>query len=128
MKQINEIIIHCADSKDSMDIGVKEITQWHKARGFNDIGYHYVIRKDGTMEKGRRDDVQGAHCRGHNQNSLGICWVGGFGGVDDRTEEQKIVMNFLIARLQIEHPEATVHGHNEFSTKTCPNFDVSSEF
>lgn len=127
-KSTDKIIIHCADSKPSMDIGVEEIRSWHTARGWSDIGYHYVVRKDGLVETGRPAEMIGAHCKGCNSTSIGICWVGGYGGVDDRTRHQKIVMDILIANLQIEYPNATVHGHNEFSNKTCPNFDVSSEY
>ena len=128
MRYIDEIIIHCADTKPSMDIGVAEITEWHKDRGFDTIGYHYVIRQDGTVETGRDLELVGAHCRGHNRHSIGVCWVGGFGGLDDRSDEQIIKLEALVNNLVDKFPLATVHGHDEFSSKTCPNYDVAAEY
>lgn len=128
MRDINKIIIHCADTKPSMDIGVKEIDSWHKQRGWSGVGYHFIIRKDGSVELGRPIEKIGAHCKGYNRDSIAICWVGGYGGVDDRNEEQIESMHSLVQALQHDFPAATVHGHNEFSSKSCPNFDVSKEF
>ena len=119
-----KIVIHCADTTAEMNVGVKEIDLWHRERGFEMIGYHYVIRKDGTVEVGRALEAVGAHCRGCNWTSVGICWIGGYGGVDDRTEAQVIALEVLVMELKDIYPEATVHGHNEFSTKTCPNYKV----
>jgi len=125
---VDSIIIHCADSKPSMDVGVVEIRKWHIARGWSDIGYHYVIRKDGTVEVGRPLEIVGAHCKGHNKHSVGICWVGGYDGLDDRTEAQKIALEVLILEMQDIFKDITVHGHNEYSNKTCPNFNVNEEY
>lgn len=111
-----------------MDIGVKEIRQWHLERGFNDIGYHIVVLQDGSIEFGRPFDVMGAHCKGYNKESIGVCWVGGYGGLDDRTEAQKRTLIFIDKMLKAMFPDSNAHGHNEFSSKTCPNFDVKKEF
>lgn len=128
MRNIKRRIYHCSASTPTMDIGVKEITTWHLDRGFNDIGYHIVVRKNGSIEFGRPFNVVGAHCKGYNRESIGICWVGGYGGIDDRTEAQKTTLKIVDKMLNAMLPESTPHGHNEFSSKTCPNFDVSCEF
>ena len=134
MRNITKIIIHCSDTKASMDIGADEIRKWHTdpkskgGRGWSDIGYHYVIRKDGLIELGRELETVGAHCYGHNTHSIGICYVGGYGGIDDRTDAQKTALEVLVMEMKDIFPKATVHGHNEFSDKSCPNFDVSKEF
>ena len=134
MRALNKIIIHCADSKPSMDIGREEITKWHTdpksegGRGWSDIGYHYVIRKNGEIEICRSIEKMGAHCFGQNKGSIGVCWVGGYGGVDDRTPDQITSLIKLVDSIHTLFGKMSVHGHNEFSTKTCPNFDVSLEF
>ena len=82
MREINTFIIHCSDTYPDMDIGVEEIRRWHKERGWSDIGYHYVIRRNGKIEEGRNDGIVGAHAKGMNENSLGICMVGGKSKLD----------------------------------------------
>ena len=77
MRRIDKVIIHCSDTYHNMDIGVKQIRRWHKKRGFNDVGYHYIIRRDGTLETGRPIEKIGAHCKGQNRHSIGVCFVGG---------------------------------------------------
>lgn len=129
MRKIDKIIIHCSATKPSMDVGVKEINQWHKQRGWDSIGYHYVIRRNGQIEKGRDESIAGAHCRGYNQSSIGICYVGGVAEdgktpEDTRTEEQKRALVQLVRTLKRKYPMATIHGHNEFAKKACPSFDV----
>lgn len=76
-RKISEIIIHCADTPEGRDDSIEDIRRWHKARNFKDVGYHYVIRLDGTLEKGRMIEDVGAHCTGHNAESIGICYIGG---------------------------------------------------
>ena len=131
-RNIDLILVHCSDSYDRMDIGVEEITKWHTERGFNTIGYHFVIRKDGKIETGRNINIAGAHCRGYNRNSVGICYVGGRSDddkpIDDRTDAQKKSLAALIINLQAEHPGVKIKGHNELSvSKSCPNFDVQED-
>lgn len=129
MRVINKIIIHCAATKPSMDIGVDEIRGWHvNERGWSDIGYHYVIRKDGTIEKGRDVNRAGAHARGHNASSIGICLVGGLSddnkAVNDFNHDQMSTLRKLVGELSHKHKINDIIGHNEVSSKTCPNFDV----
>ena len=128
MRKINKIIIHCAATKPSMDIGTEEIRKWHLERGFSDIGYHDVIRRDGSVEEGRPMELAGAHCQGQNAHSIGICLVG---GIDEKgkpennfTEAQFKSLRRLLQMYKTQHKKATIHGHNEFANKACPSFDV----
>lgn len=127
MRKINKVIIHMTETPSNMDIGVEEIRGWHLERGFNDVGYHYVIRRDGTVEYGRDLDVVGAHCRGQNADSIGIAYVGGLHG-DDRTDLQTEAMHKLVQGLVFALGDLKIHGHDEFSDKACPNFSVQTEF
>lgn len=128
-RQIDKLIIHCAATPPDMDIGVDTIRKWHLERGFNDIGYHYVIKRDGSVEDGRPINLVGAHVAGHNTGSIGICLVG---GVDRKnkpesnfTEEQWNTLRRAAMMFKAEYPKATIHGHNEFDKgKACPSFDV----
>lgn len=130
MRNITKIIIHCAATRPSMDIGAKQIREWHtKGNGWADIGYHGVIRRDGTLESGRPMDQSGAHTTGQNANSIGICLVGGVkedGKTPESnfTPEQWATLRRVVLDLRKKHPNATVHGHNEFAAKACPSFDV----
>jgi len=128
MRQIKQIIIHCSATPEGKNIGATTIRGWHKERGFTDIGYHYVIRLDGTIEQGRPIEQIGAHCQGHNRNSIGICYIGGLSQKrqpkDTRTIAQRQAMKQLIQELQEQFPEATIHGHREFAAKACPCFDI----
>ena len=124
--EINKIIVHVSDSPDDKDFGLKEINEWHQKREFPKsslgfyCGYHYVIRRSGLIEVARSEAEIGAHCRGHNQGSIGICWV----GRDAITSEQQKTLVSLCASLCVKYAlEAKqVFGHREFnSEKTCPN-------
>jgi len=131
-KTTDFIIIHCAATKPSMDIGVAEIRRWHKARGFTDVGYHYIVRRNGNIEEGRRLDAVGAHARGYNDRSIGICCVGGVDEsgkpADTRTEEQKHTLKNLIEELRDLYPHAQIVGHRDLPNvrKACPSFDVAT--
>lgn len=131
-RKIDKIIIHCSATKPNQACTVELIDQWHKARGFNSIGYHYVIYQDGTVHEGRPVSQVGAHCVGQNANSIGICYVGGldnYGNAKDtRTDAQKKTLKQVIKQLKQTFPNATVHGHNEFANKACPCFNVKNEF
>lgn len=131
MRAINKLIIHCSATPEGKNFTVEDIRRWHKQRGFEDIGYHYVIYLDGSVHKGRDKEVIGAHCSGQNQDSIGICYVGGVDvnnkPKDTRTEEQKQALRQLVSELKQKYPSATVHGHNEFSAKACPSFNVQTE-
>jgi N-acetylmuramoyl-L-alanine amidase len=118
MRPITKLILHCSASPDNMDIGVKEITEWHIERGFKTIGYHYVIRRGGLVQRGRQDEEIGAHCKGHNTTSIGICLV----GQDKYTPEQGQALHSLFTLLWGRYPKAKAYGHYELdSGKTCPN-------
>lgn len=133
MRKINKIIVHCADTPEGRDVRAEEIKRWHtKERGWNDIGYHYVIDLDGTIEPGRPIEVAGAHCTGHNADSIGICYVGGCDAEmqpkDTRTEEQKASLITLLKYLVAKYPGAKIYGHRDFSSKACPSFDAKTEY
>lgn len=126
------LIVHCSWTKAHQDFGVEDIRQWHVKGGMLDVGYHYVIRRDGTLETGRPDDVVGAHCKaqGRNRDSIGICLIGGKsddgGDADNFTEEQKTTLNRLTRSLAIKYPDIkAVKGHRDFDTRTCPCTDYS---
>lgn len=127
-EETDYIIIHCAATKPDMDIDAKEIDKWHRQRGWRKIGYHYVIKRDGTLETGRELDEVGAHCKGYNHNSVGVCLVGGIdndGKPDTNfTDKQWESLAQLMWELKIPYPDAEIVGHNEFSSKACPTFNV----
>ena len=133
MRTINEIIIHCADTPAGRDNTAQDITRWHKDRGFRTIGYHYVIYRDGSIHTGRPVQEIGAHCKGHNAHSIGICYIGGKSAdgkrhEDTRTPEQKEALLSLLRQLKAQYPNATVYGHRDFSSKPCPCFDARNEY
>ncbi len=132
MRKINEIIVHCTATPEGKDFSVADIDRWHRARGFDGIGYHYVVCRDGSVHKGRDVAKRGAHCKGHNAGSIGVCYVGGMTAdgktpKDTRTEAQRAALRDLVEWLRREHPGASVHGHNEYSSKACPCFNVQTE-
>ena len=141
------IIIHCSATRAGQDITAADIDCWHRARGFWSIGYHYVIRLDGTIEPGRDVTLDGAHCMGWNQRSIGICYVGGLDKegrpADTRTDAQRTALIRLVKSLQLAFPNVKqVIGHRDTSPdlngdgiispneymKACPCFDVKKEF
>ncbi len=129
MRKISEIIIHCSATPAGRHVTVADITAWHRARGFNTIGYHYLVLLDGTVAAGRPESVIGAHCLGHNDRSIGVCYVGGLDAhgkpADTRTPQQRKALRDLVAELRRRFPGATVHGHREFAAKACPCFDIA---
>lgn len=127
MRQIDEIIIHCADTPKGHNFNVNDIRDWHKQRGWSDVGYHYIITLDGTIQEGRKEEIIGAHCKGRNKYSIGICYIGGKGG-DTRTDEQRVSLIHLIGYLKRKYPGAKVYGHRDFSSKACPQFDAKTEY
>lgn len=131
-RKITEIIIHCTATPEGRPVSVADIDRWHRARGFKKIGYHYVILLDGSTLQGRPIEEIGAHCTGHNTNSIGICYVGGLTPdgrtpKDTRTPAQTAALRSLLAQLKTRFPNATIHGHNEFAAKACPSFNVKTE-
>ena len=142
MRNIDSIIVHCSATKAGQDFTATDIDRWHRERGFNGIGYHYVIRLDGKLEKGRDVALAGAHCKGWNERSVGICYIGGLDEngrpADTRTNAQKRVLYQIIIDLQREYNILQVLGHRDTSpdlngdgviepyeyVKACPCFDV----
>jgi N-acetyl-anhydromuramyl-L-alanine amidase AmpD len=126
---INLVVVHCSDTYHDMDIGVDEIRKWHvQERGWKDIGYHFVIRRDGTLELGRDIDKDGAHTIGYNKNSVGVCLIGGKGddgkAENNFTPDQFQTLKNTLRMIMCFHPRVTIHGHREFAQKDCPSFDV----
>lgn len=133
IRNIKEIIIHCSDTPEGKDFTVDDIRKWHLARNFSDIGYHYVIYRDGSVHEGRDVNISGAHCTNHNSISIGVCYIGGRAAVgatpkDTRTEAQKKSLIDLLKKLEKLYPNATIHGHCEFAVKACPSFDAKREY
>lgn len=124
------LVAHCSASPPNLDIGADEIRQWHKAKGWRDIGYHFVIRRNGKVEAGRPENLVGSHVQGHNSNSLGICLVGGVDAQqrpqNNFTAEQWASLQTLLMRLGQKYPRAKILGHRDFPqvAKACPCFDA----
>lgn len=130
---IKEIIVHCSATDEGRDFTVEDIRRWHKQQGWSDIGYHYVIGRHGEKWTGRDVDVSGAHCEGHNRNSIGVCYIGGLDAAgkkakDTRTLQQKAVMLSLLTDLKRLYPQAKIYGHRDFAHKDCPSFDAKNEY
>lgn len=122
------IFVHCSATKPSMDWGLREIRQSHKERGFLDVGYHFIIKRDGTIEAGRDEDVIGAHVEGYNSTSVGVCLVG---GVDDRlkpeanfTPAQMQALRSLLVTLLAKYEGSILRAHHDVAPKACPSFDL----
>lgn len=133
MRKINEIIVHCTATAEGKNFKAADIDRWHKAKGWNRIGYHHVVDLDGTVEPGRPESEVGAHCLKHNANSIGVVYVGGLASdgktpKDTRTPEQKAALVKLLTELKQLYPNATIHGHRDFAAKACPSFDATKEY
>tara|TARA_R110000823_G_scaffold70608_11_gene162858 strand:+ start:1380 stop:1826 length:447 start_codon:yes stop_codon:yes gene_type:complete len=127
------IILHCTATDERSHVDVATIRKWHKQRGFSDCGYHYLIHLDGSVEAGRPVSKMGAHTKGHNSDSIGIAYAG---GIDYKTRKPKDTMTMyqeiaylrMVDSLRAVFGELTIHGHNEFSRKSCPCFIVQDKF
>lgn len=132
MRNINLIIVHCSATPEGRDVSVADIDRWHRERGFDGIGYHYVVYIDGSVHEGRPLKKVGAHCKGHNAHSIGICYVGGVDlngkPKDTRTLAQKDALVNLLMRLKRRFPKAVIRGHRDFAAKACPSFDATKEY
>ena len=133
-RTINEVIIHCSATPEGKEYTVADITRWHKQRGWKTIGYHYVVYLDGSIHEGRDVDVIGAHCKGHNSYSIGVCYIGGCDNSgkkakDTRTPEQKEGLLQLLKELKALYPKAKVVSHRDYEKgKACPSFDATNEY
>lgn len=127
-KSTDTIFVHCSATKPTMDIGVREIRQWHKEQGWLDVGYHFVIRRDGTIEEGRDIDAVGSHVKDHNHNSVGICLVGGVDASNkfaaNFTPSQMHSLRTLLDDLKVKYPNACTRAHHDVAPKACPSFDL----
>lgn len=137
MRQITEAIIHCSATRPTW-MGnattaekAEEIRRWHvDENGWSDIGYHYLIDRDGTAVEGRNVSRTGAHVKGHNRGTIGICLIGGLGSSandafeDHFTPQQDRKLRALLSHLMIEHGFTEASGHNEYAAKACPGFNV----
>lgn len=132
-RHINRIIVHCSATPEGKDFHASDIDKWHRNRGFNSIGYHYVVTLDGKVEKGRPEEKVGAHASSYNSHSIGVCYIGGVEAdgktpKDTRTDAQKEALAKLIGELKKKYPGAVVHGHNEVANKACPCFNAREEY
>jgi|TARA_B100002019_G_scaffold209870_1_gene182461 N-acetyl-anhydromuramyl-L-alanine amidase AmpD len=123
------LVVHCSATKPSMDIGLREIKRWHvDDNGWRDVGYHYIIRRNGEVELGRSNRDTGAHAAGYNHKSISLCMVGGMAednsAENNFTAQQWTALLDLVKQIKVDYPEADVIGHNEISEKECPSFDV----
>ncbi len=132
-RKITEIIVHCTATREGLDYGVEDVRRWHKQQGWSDIGYHYLIGRNGELWTGRDVNISGAHCSGHNRNSIGVCYVGGLASdgktaKDTRTHDQKGTLLSLLIDLKRMYPEAVIYGHRDFARKDCPSFNARAEY
>ena len=134
MRKIEKIIIHCSATPEGKDYTVAQIRDWHvRGNGWSDIGYHFVIDRYGVVHKGRPVEKVGAHTKGQNARSIGICLIGGMDAEnkrpkDTRTPAQRVALVQLVKELKATYGESvTVHGHNEFAAKACPSFNVQTD-
>lgn len=133
MRKIKEIIVHCSATAEGKDFCAKDIDLWHRAQGWDCIGYHYVVKLDGTVESGRPIEKVGAHCKGHNAYSIGVCYIGGLAAdgktpKDTRTPQQKAALQLLVDNLKRVYPGSKVYGHCDFASKACPCFNAKEEY
>jgi N-acetyl-anhydromuramyl-L-alanine amidase AmpD len=134
LKSVDFIIIHCTATREDVDYSVDQLRRDHRKRGFEDIGYHFYIKRDGSLTQPRHIYQVGAHCRPYNYNSIGVCYEGGLRAdgtpADTRTEAQKAKMKEVVLNLLKVFPNAVVRGHRDMKRavpKLCPCFDVSTD-
>ena len=146
MRAVNKIVIHCSATREGVNVSAATIDTWHRKRGFDQIGYHYVIGLDGAIQAGRPVNIMGAHVGGGgNRASIGIAYIGGVDAnlkaKDTRTEAQKVALIKIIKILKNIYPEASIHGHRDYTVdrdgdgveaheymKMCPCFDAEVEY
>lgn len=131
MRQINELVVHCSATPAGKAFHARDIDRWHRDRGWDGIGYHYVICLDGAIEPGRPVEEVGAHVAGHNAHSIGICLIGGMNAQNTApantfNQRQMTALETLLHGLRTRWPQSRILGHRDFVgvAKTCPSFDV----
>lgn len=134
MRTVSFIIVHCSANKAGSALRAADIDRYHRSLGWNCCGYHYVIPVDGAIETGRPEELVGAHCKGHNSHSIGVCYIGGLDAdgttpKDTRTGAQKATLRKLIEHLHQCYPKALIVGHHDLNPlKACPCFNVTAEY
>ena len=133
-RTINRIIVHCTATPEGRVETVESVRRMHKAKGWADIGYHYLIGLNGERWNGRNVNLVGAHCEGYNANSIGVCYVGGcdknMKAKDTRTDKQKAALIALLKDLRKLYPKAKIVSHRDLDRKgkACPSFDATNEY
>lgn len=133
-RKINLIVVHCTATEEGKDYSVEWIRKVHKSKGYSDIGYHYVIYRDGSLHVGRNINLVGAHARGFNTASIGVVYVGGCPrgdlkhNKDTRTPQQKETLLHLLKDLRKMYPHARIVGHKDLNATGCPSFDAKNEY
>ena len=134
-RSINMIVVHCTGTEEGKDVSVQAIRNYHvNHNGWRDIGYHYVIYRDGTVHDGRDINISGGHCRGYNSHSIGIVYVGGCPkghldqSKDTRTPQQKATLLRLLKDMRKMYPNAKIVGHKDLNKTGCPAFDAKNEY
>lgn len=131
-EDVQFLAVHCSATPGDRDVTAADIGRWHTNQGFTGIGYHYVIRRNGQVEPGRRLDQRGAHVAGFNHCSIGICLVGGVDKAmkpeNNFTNAQMDSLREVLTGLQKRFPKAVIQGHRDFPgvAKACPSFDVGA--
>lgn len=134
-RQIKYLVLHCSATPEGRNHTAKDIDLWHRQRGFDGIGYNYIIRLDGTVEEGRDVNKIPSHVKGYNKESIGICYIGGIDKntlqpKDTRTPAQKEALKKLLIELKKMYPQAEILGHRDFPNvaKACPCFNAKIEY
>ena len=134
MRTYKSIVLHCSATSADADIGACEIDKWHVARGWSQIGYHFVVRRDGTIERARPLHLPGAHTKGHNNYTIGVCYIGGVNDdnepEDNMTKKQAKAFVELVEKIRDLFGPIHVKGHRDFPNvaKACPSFEVREKF
>lgn len=133
MRIITEIIVHSTATPKGMNATALDIDKWHRQKGYDCIGYHFVILRNGLIQAGRAVRTMGAHCKGHNVGTIGVAYVGGLNedkqSADTRTGAQKVALNLLLADLVEMYPTIKkISGHRDYCNTACPSFDATAEY
>jgi len=133
MRKISLIVLHCDGIRPEQHNSVESIGNYHRTKGWNGIGYHFWVSRDGTAYPGRALEKAGAHCVGHNRHSVGICYEGGLDSAgesaDTRTPQQVKALRKLVEQMHAHFPDAVIVGHHDLNPdKPCPCFDAVSEY
>ena len=132
MRKLDRIILHCTATPEGRHVDVDTIRVWHKARGWSDVGYHFIIYIDGSVHIGRDVEKTGAHVAGHNATTIGVVYVGGTDAAgkakDTMNAAQETAFVNLVKHLRDQFGPLTLHGHNEYAAKACPSFIVKDKF